>query len=129
MPTINPIPQNKYRTHSNGELTSANIGETVKLSGWVQTRRDHGGLIFIDLRDRWGVTQITFNPEKNKQSWAQAEKLRSEYVITIDGDVVARPKEMVNSELKTGEIEIEASLVDVLNTSKALPLRNRRRKC
>lgn len=121
MPSTNTIPDNKYRTHSNGELRKEDIGSTVRLSGWVQTRRDHGGLIFVDLRDRWGITQITFNPEKNKDTWAAAEKLRSEYVISIEGNVVARPKEMVNKNIETGEIEIEVSSVEVLNTSKTLP--------
>lgn len=112
---------NTYRTHTNGELRAAHAGETVRLSGWVHVRRDHGGLIFIDLRDWYGITQITFNPEKNKPAWETAETLRSEFVIQISGIVLKRPDAMVNQAIATGEIEVEVTAITVLSQSQALP--------
>jgi len=112
---------NQYRTHTCGELTKDALGTEVRLSGWVQTRRDHGGLIFIDLRDKWGVTQLTLDPSKQPQAWSIAESLRSEYVISVQGTVVARPKDMVNQKLTTGEIEIEVASIDILSTSETPP--------
>jgi len=112
---------NKYRTHTNGELTKEHADQTVRLSGWVHTRRDHGGLIFIDLRDRWGITQLTFDPSKQKTAWQQAEDLRSEYVIQINGTVRRRPPDMVNSNIATGEIEVLVNHLTILSQAKALP--------
>ncbi|PLX27550.1 aspartate--tRNA ligase [Candidatus Parcubacteria bacterium] len=109
------------RTHTNGELNKANIGDEVTLCGWVHRRRDHGGIIFIDLRDRYGLTQVTFDPEVDKEAHKQADVLRSEWVIQVTGKVIARPDDMVNKKLKSGEIEVEISKLSVLNTSKTPP--------
>lgn len=109
------------RTHDCGSLTAQDIGRMVHLAGWVDTRRDHGGLIFIDLRDRAGITQVVFNPETNSQAHQQAHQLRSEYVITIHGKVRARPEGMANPNLKTGEIEVLVDEYQLLNTSKTPP--------
>ena len=111
------------RTHTCGELRKENIGATVELSGWVYRRRDHGGVIFIDLRDRYGVTQIKFDLDHgtNKEVMKEADQLRSEWVVNVKGKVAARPAEMINSKLATGEIEIEVSELNVLSKSKALP--------
>ena len=110
-----------YRTHTCGELTKKNINKVVELCGWVHRRRDHGGIIFIDLRDRYGLTQITFDPETNKKAWEKADSLRSEWVVKARGKVVARPKEMINSKMATGEIEVEISGLEILNKSKTPP--------
>jgi aspartyl-tRNA synthetase len=109
------------RSHDCGTLTAQDIGRLVTLAGWVDTRRDHGGLIFIDLRDRAGVTQVVFNPEINSQVHQQAHQLRSEYVISIHGKVRSRPEGMANSNLKTGEIEVLVDEYQLLNTSKTPP--------
>ncbi len=109
------------RTHTCGQLGEAEIGKKVILTGWVHRRRDHGGVIFIDLRDRYGLTQIKFDPEINKKSHAEADKLRSEWVVKAEGTVIARPADMLNEKLKTGKIEIEISELEVLNTSKTPP--------
>ena len=103
------------RTHTNGELTAANIGETVTLTGWVARRRDHGGVAFVDLRDREGVTQCVFHNE------ADFEHLRNEYVLRVTGKVSKRPEGNENPNLATGEIEVEVSTVEVLNTAAPLP--------
>jgi len=115
------IVPNKYRTHTNGQLTAAHIGQPVRLSGWVHARRDHGRLIFIDLRDKWGITQLTFDPNRNQDTWRTAEKLKNEYVINIEGTVAARPEGMVNSKIPTGEIEIEVKNITILSAAKTLP--------
>ncbi len=109
------------RTHTCGGLKKEDVGSYVTLAGWVQSRRDHGGLIFIDLRDRYGVTQIVFHPEKNEAAFHVGETLRSEYVVTIKGTVAARPDEMVNVNIPTGAVEIEVQAVTVLNVSKTPP--------
>jgi len=109
------------RTHTCGELTKKHVNQEVILCGWVHRRRDHGGIIFIDLRDRYGLTQLTFDPDKNKIAWQVADALRSEWVIQATGTVVARPKEMVNKKLSTGEIEVEVGSLAVLNESKTPP--------
>jgi aspartyl-tRNA synthetase len=109
------------RTHDCGSLTAQNIGQPVRLAGWVDTRRDHGGLIFIDLRDRAGITQVVFNPEINPEAHQQAHQLRSEYVISIRGKVRARPEGMANPNLKTGEIEVLVDTYELNNTSKTPP--------
>ena len=110
-----------YRTHTCGELGKESVGKSVTLSGWVNTRRDHGGLIFVDLRDRYGLTQITFDPKISKDSWEIAERIRNEFVLRIEGKVMARPSDMINSKLKTGEIEIEAVKLEILSESKTPP--------
>jgi aspartyl-tRNA synthetase len=111
------------RTHTCGQLTKADANKEVKLSGWVYRRRDHGGVIFIDLRDRYGLTQIKFdlNHGTSKNVIEKADQLRSEWVINVKGKVVLRPDDMVNEKMPTGEIEIEVSELLILNTSKALP--------
>ncbi len=109
------------RTHTCGELNKNDAGKIVELAGWVHRRRDHGGIIFIDLRDRYGLTQITFDPEANKSAWKIADKLRGEWVIRAKGKVVKRPAEMVNKKLASGEIEVEINKVEILGESKTPP--------
>ncbi|MBP7805228.1 MAG: aspartate--tRNA ligase, partial [Candidatus Pacebacteria bacterium] len=109
-----------YRTHTCGELTKKHAGDTVTLSGWVHKRRDLGGLIFVDLRDRYGLTQVVFHPEKVK-NFPVAEGLKYEFVIKVTGEVVKRDSKNVNKELSTGEIELEVTEVEVLSKAKALP--------
>jgi aspartyl-tRNA synthetase len=111
---------NLYRTHTAGELRAKNVGERVRLAGWVNRRRDHGGLIFIDIRDRWGVTQVAFHPEA-KEAFAAAEELRPEWSISIEGEVVERPEGNENPDLPTGEIEVSATSLEVLNESETPP--------
>ncbi|MFH0820511.1 MAG: aspartate--tRNA ligase [Candidatus Peregrinibacteria bacterium] len=109
------------RTNTCGELTAKQKGKTVTLCGWVHRRRDHGGLIFIDLRDRYGLTQIAFDPELNKGAWHVAEGVRSEYVLKVTGEVRLRPKGQANPNLKTGEVEVYITEVMVLNEAKTPP--------
>lgn len=109
-----------YRNHNCGELRSSDVGSTVRLSGWVHRVRDHGGLLFIDLRDHYGITQVVADP--SSPAFATAEKVRSEWVIRIDGDVRPRPEGTVNPELSTGEVEVAAAAIDVLSEAKELPL-------
>lgn len=112
----------KYkRTHKCNDLSAKNIGEQVTLCGWVHRRRDHGGLIFIDLRDRFGITQVVFRPEKNPQLHDKASHLRSEWVIAVTGKVIARAEGMKNDKLKTGEIEIESAELEILSKAKTPP--------
>ncbi|CAN5667322.1 aspartate--tRNA ligase [soil metagenome] len=111
---------NPYRTHSAGELRKPNVGEGVRLAGWVHRRRDHGGLIFIDLRDRWGITQITFHPERT-EVFTRAERLRPEWSISVAGEVVGRPEGNENPDLPTGAIEVEATGLEILNPSETPP--------
>ncbi|HBI97069.1 MAG: Aspartate-tRNA ligase [Candidatus Falkowbacteria bacterium GW2011_GWC2_38_22] len=109
------------RTHTCGELNKSNINSTVTLTGWVHRRRDHGGIIFIDLRDRYGLTQIKFGQEINQAAWEVADNLRSEWVIKATGKVIARPDDMVNAKLASGEIEVEIVELTILNKSKTPP--------
>ncbi len=109
------------KTHSNGELNKKTANTEVTLCGWVNSWRDHGGVIFIDLRDRSGVVQIVFDPEHNKEAHAIAEHLRSEFVIKAKGTVRERPAEMVNPNLNTGEIEVLIDEIDILNKAKTPP--------
>ena len=109
-----------YRTHTCAALTSDNVGDTVRLSGWVHRIRDHGGILFIDLRDHYGMTQVLCDPDS--AAFAEVEKLRSEWCIRIDGEVKARAPELVNPKLPTGEIEVFVRGVEVLGASKELPL-------
>lgn len=105
------------RTHSCGELTEKSIGKRVVLLGWVHNRRDHGNLTFIDLRDREGITQIVFNPEKSKEAHAAAKQLGKEFVVALEGKVCKRPKGTENKTLKTGKIEIEATALQIINAA------------
>jgi aspartyl-tRNA synthetase len=114
------VGHNPYRTRTAGELRKENVGERVRLAGWVHRRRDHGGLIFIDLRDRWGITQVTFDPAR-REVFGAAEKLRPEWSISVAGEVVRRPEGNENPDLPTGEIEVEAAGLEVLNTSETPP--------
>ncbi|MEK7336996.1 MAG: OB-fold nucleic acid binding domain-containing protein, partial [Nitrospirota bacterium] len=93
----------KVRTHRCGELNKTHVGQTVVLNGWVQRRRDHGTVIFIDLRDRTGLTQVVFNAERNAAVHQGGHTLRSECVVSITGQVMARPDESKNANLSTGE--------------------------
>jgi aspartyl-tRNA synthetase len=111
---------NPYRTNSAGELRKSDVGENVRLAGWVHRRRDHGGLIFIDLRDRWGITQITFHPER-AGIFSAAEQLRPEWSISVEGEVVRRPEGNENPDLPTGAIEVEATGLTILNPSETPP--------
>ncbi len=109
-----------YRTHTCGALTKKQAGTTVILSGWVHKRRDLGGVIFVDLRDRYGITQVVFHPETTTD-FTLAESLKYEYVIKVMGEVVKRDKKTVNPDLSTGEIEIHAASFEILNKSQTLP--------
>lgn len=108
-----------YRTNTCGELTIANVGQTVTLAGWVQRSRDLGGMTFIDLRDRYGITQLAFNMETNADLCEQARKLGREYVVQVTGQVIERSSK--NTKIPTGEIEIEVSELVILNASKVPP--------
>ena len=112
---------NLYRSHTCGELTKANVGATVRLSGWVHRKRDHGGLLFIDLRDNFGLTQLVFDPDR-AEAFGLAEKVRSEYVIKVEGKVVARGEGTTNPNLATGEIEVAVESLEVLSEAQDLPL-------
>jgi len=109
------------RTHYCGDLTAADIGKEVILMGWALRRRDHGGLIFIDLRDREGIAQIVFDPEVDAVAHGVAETVRSEFVLAIKGTVIPRPEGTVNPNMRTGEVEIRVSECKLLNRSKPLP--------
>jgi len=109
------------RTHTCGELNKSNVGQKVVLTGWVHRRRDHGGIVFIDLRDRYGITQIKFDPIGNEQIMEEVNNLRSEWVVKIVGTVVGRPENMINLKLKTGKIEVEVAELEILNKSKTPP--------
>lgn len=109
------------RSYYCGELTESAIGESVVLKGWVQRRRDLGGLIFIDLRDRSGIVQIVFNPDISKEALEKAEKVRNEYVLDVRGQVVKREDSTVNPNIATGKIEVLVSDITVLNEAKTPP--------
>ncbi len=109
------------RTHYCGALTAAHIGSEVVLMGWAHRRRDHGGLIFVDLRDREGIAQVVFDPEQGGGAHAKAEAIRSEFVVAVKGKVIPRPEGTVNPNMKTGEVEVVVEECRVLNRSKALP--------
>ncbi len=109
------------RTHTCGELNKTHEGRTVVLNGWVHRRRDHGNVIFVDLRDRFGVTQVVFNPDFNEPAHQRAHVLRSEYVVSVTGTVRLRPEGSANPDLGTGEIEVFVTGVDVLNEARTPP--------
>ncbi len=109
------------RTHSSTELTTESVGKRVELCGWINSRRDHGGLIFIDLRDRAGLIQIVFSPEVNEEAFHLAEQVRSEYVIAVTGIVAARTPATINPNLQTGDIEVYIDQMEVLSASKTPP--------
>ena len=107
------------RTKTCGELNNSNISETVTLSGWVQKNRDLGGMTFIDLRDRYGITQLAFNMDNNSDLYEKARKLGREFVIQVKGEVIERSSKNMN--ISTGEIEIKVSELTILNESKTPP--------
>ncbi len=109
------------RTHTCGELTTKDVSKNVCLCGWIASRRDHGDIIFMDIRDKFGVTQIVFDPEKNKDAHSQAHHLRGEYCVMVTGKVSKRPEGTVNSKIPTGKIEVEVEAVEVFSTSKTPP--------
>ncbi len=109
------------RTHHCWELGAADVDKEVVLMGWVHRRRDHGGVIFVDLRDREGITQVVFNPLVDKKIHAKAHAIRNEYVLAVRGKVENRPDDMINPKLKTGEIEVSATELKILNAAKTPP--------
>src|SRR5437879_7672761 len=110
-----------YRTHHCNELRKTDIGREVKLAGWVAVRRDHGGVIFIDLRDREGLTQVVFRPEENAEVAKEAHSLRGADVIEVSGKVAARVRGTENSKIATGDIEVIQSRLRILNRAEAQP--------
>ncbi|MBJ7448799.1 MAG: aspartate--tRNA ligase [Parachlamydiales bacterium] len=109
------------RSHDCGALKKEDIGQSVTLSGWVHRRRDHGGVIFIDLRDRFGLTQLVIDPHTGEKLYAMANQLRQEWVISVKGKVIARQEGMSNPKMKTGDIEIDVNDLDILSKSKVPP--------
>lgn len=109
-----------YRTHTCGELRQSQVGNSVTLSGWVHKRRNLGGLIFVDLRDRYGITQVVFHPDSTAD-FAIAESLKYEYIIKVEGEVVARDEQAKNDAMQTGAIEVSAKTVSVLSEAKTMP--------
>ncbi|MCV6625270.1 MAG: OB-fold nucleic acid binding domain-containing protein, partial [Cellvibrionaceae bacterium] len=108
------------RSTYGGSLNASNIDQEVTLCGWVDTRRDHGGVIFIDLRDREGIVQVVFDPD-GQDDFSRAEKVRSEFVLQVKGKVRARSPETVNTNMTTGEIEIYGTELEILNESAPVP--------
>ena len=108
------------RTHFCGELSKNALNQEVTLCGWVNRRRDHGGVIFLDVRDKRGIAQVVINPD-TADTFAIAESVRNEFVLKITGKVIARDEAMVNSKIPTGEIEVVASNIEILNASKPIP--------
>jgi aspartyl-tRNA synthetase len=117
---MDSTPMHAYRTHTCGQLRKDQVGQTVRLSGWVNRRRDHGGLIFIDLRDHYGLTQCVIEPDA--AAFATVDKARSEWVLTLTGKVVARSPETVNKDLPTGEVELRIEQAEVQGQALELPL-------
>ena len=111
---------NHYRTHKCNELKISDVDKSVYLSGWVNRKRDHGGLLFIDLRDHYGLTQLVFDPDS--KAFDLAEKITAETVIKIQGKVVKRDDDTINSNLSTGEIEVYVDTLEVLSEAEELPL-------
>jgi aspartyl-tRNA synthetase len=110
----------RYRSHTCGILREQQIGETVRLAGWCHRIRDHGGVLFIDLRDHYGLTQVVADPDS--PAFKTAEKLRSEWVVRVDGKVRKRPAGTENAEMPTGQIEIYATEIEVLGAAAELPM-------
>ncbi len=108
------------RTHYCGELNSSFVGEEVELTGWVHKRRDHGGVIFLDIRDRSGIAQVVYDPD-TEESFAVADLVRNEFVLHARGRVRARPDGTINPDMKTGEVEVLGSTLEILNASATPP--------
>ena len=111
---------NKYRSHNCDQLRKKDVGKKVLLSGWINKKRDHGNLLFIDLRDNYGITQCII--DKENANFSTLEKMQLETVIKIDGEVVSRSKETINKEINTGEVEVVIKSLNVLGTCKELPM-------
>lgn len=111
-----------YKTHTCGELRATHAGQTVTLAGWVHRRRDHGGVTFIDLRDRFGIVQVVANPNSSPGAHQDLMPVRSEWVVQIEGEVRLRPEGMINANVATGEIEVNVQKVTILNQSKTPPI-------
>ena len=109
------------KTHGCGELRASDAGQKVTMMGWVQKRRDHGGLVFVDLRDRSGLIQVVLNPAGGQEAFEKADRVRSEYVLAVVGTVAKRPEGTVNSNLPTGTVEVLASEMRILNKAKTPP--------
>jgi aspartyl-tRNA synthetase len=110
------------RSHSTcGELRASDAGQSVVLKGWVHRRRDHGGLVFLDIRDRYGLTQVVCDPERAPEAHAAAEQVRGEFVVEVHGRVRLRPEGTTNPRLATGEIEVEAQSLTIVNAAKTPP--------
>jgi aspartyl-tRNA synthetase len=109
------------RTHRCGSLKASDAGKQVVLMGWVNTRRDHGGLVFIDLRDREGITQVVVNPQSSSNGLSSVKEIRSEFVVALKGIVKLRPPDMINKKIATGEIEVEVTILEILSESETLP--------
>ena len=110
-----------YKTHTCGELRAADAGKQVTIAGWVHRRRDHGGVIFLDLRDRYGIVQVTVNPNASRETLEHVANVRMEWVLQVTGTVHRRPAGMENPKMQTGEVEVIAEAVEVLNPAKTLP--------
>ena len=111
---------NKYRTHKCNELRKSDVDKNVSLSGWINKKRDHGNLLFIDLRDNYGITQCII--DKENKNFSELEKIQLETVIKVNGIVVNRSDETVNKDIETGEIEVVISEYEILGTCKELPM-------
>ena len=109
-----------YRSHTCAQLSAENVGETVRLSGWMHRKRDHGGVLFVDLRDHYGITQLV--ADEDSPALEVFEKLRAESVVTIDGEVKARTPETVNKDLPTGEIEVFVRAITIQSAAEELPM-------
>src|SRR5215207_6500050 len=118
---MSPTFASPYRTHTNGELRASDEGAEARLSGWVNRRRDQGGLIFLDLRDRDGITQVVIDRTDAQEAHAVASRVRTEFVVTIAGKVARRLPGTENNRLPTGEVELQATDVTILNESKTPP--------
>src|SRR3989304_532454 len=103
------------RTHYCGVLRKENVNQEVTLCGWVHRRRDHGGVIFVDLRDREGIVQVVFNPDISPQAHREAHRIRSEFVLAVSGKVRKRPAGMENPAMKSGEVEVMIEELEILN--------------
>ena len=112
---------NKYRSHFCNQLNESDSGSSVSISGWIHRKRDHGNLLFIDLRDHYGITQCVID-KSNEDLLIVAEKLRSESVVSISGHVVLRDKETINESLDTGKIEVAIEKIDILSSANELPM-------
>ena len=109
------------KSHACGDLRETHVGQEVTLAGWVHRRRDHGGLIFLDLRDRFGLVQVVADPDNSPQAHADLDPVRSEWVVQVVGRVRLRPEGMENTDLVTGMVEVVAESVKVLNAAKTPP--------